>query len=197
MIFCARCHRKYQKFRWWVWRLDLQCSITQTSHSRAISSIICGHRRQQIRIAASICPYRGRFIHMLILAGWTAAVFCIWLPVAAWTEAAWGAAGFDIASVLLLLLAQRSGRHIPAGLFLVRLMAAVFVWQLLFDVLGSLFGLVSWACLQLMVDYCRPFQGKRIVDYCHYCQEGLELGGADAIHLAALLFGSESSRKTE
>ena len=50
---------------------------------------------------------------------------------------------------------------------------------------------------KLMVDYCRPFQGKRIVDYCHYCQEGLELGGADAIHLAALLFGSESSRKTE
>ena len=47
---------------------------------------------------------------------------------------------------------------------------------------------------KLMVDYCRPFQGKRIVDYCHYCQE---LGGADAIHLAALLFGSESSRKTE
>lgn len=41
---------------------------------------------------------------------------------------------------------------------------------------------------KIMTEYCQPFQGKKIVDYCHYCQEGLELGGADAIHLGAVLF---------
>ena len=97
-----------------------------------------------VRVAGTIS------LTMLILAGWTAASLYNWLPADAWREAACVVVVFDIASVLLLLLAQRSGRHIPAGLFLVRLMAAVFVWQLLFDVLGSLFGLVSWACLQLM-----------------------------------------------
>ena len=97
-----------------------------------------------VRVAGTIS------LTMLILAGWTAASLYNWLPADAWREAACVVVVFDIASVLLLLLAQRSGRHIPAGLFLVRFMAAVFVWQLLFDVLGSLFGLFGWACLQLM-----------------------------------------------
>lgn len=97
---------------------------------------------------------RGRVVGtisltMFILAGWTAVSFSTWLSADAWTDAAWAVAAFDAASVLLLLLAQRSGRHIPAGLFLARLMAAIFVWQLLFDVLGSLLGLAGWTCLQL------------------------------------------------
>ena len=33
-------------------------------------------------------------------------------------------------------------------------------------------------------------EGEKVVSYCHYCQEGLLLGGADASHLAMLLFES-------
>ena len=40
----------------------------------------------------------------------------------------------------------------------------------------------------LMQDYCKRFHAERVVAYCHYCLEGLELGGADAKHLASLLF---------
>lgn len=42
--------------------------------------------------------------------------------------------------------------------------------------------------LKIMTEYCRQFQGIKIVDYCHYCQEGLKLGGADASHIGSLLF---------
>ena len=48
-----------------------------------------------------------------------------------------------------------------------------------------------------MTEYCQPFQGKKIVDYCHYCQEGLELGGADAIHLGAVLFERKLNVQSE
>ena len=41
----------------------------------------------------------------------------------------------------------------------------------------------------LMRDYCRRFGGEQVLCYCHYCLEGLTLGGADAKHLAELLFG--------
>ena len=41
---------------------------------------------------------------------------------------------------------------------------------------------------QAMSDYCQRFQGNEVVSYCHYCMEGLLLGGAGAVHLAELLF---------
>lgn len=44
----------------------------------------------------------------------------------------------------------------------------------------------------LMQNYCKRFNGEKVVAYCHYCLEGLELGGADAKHLASLLFESNS-----
>ena len=40
----------------------------------------------------------------------------------------------------------------------------------------------------LMENHVRAFQGKKVICYCHYCHEGLRLGGADAYHLAELLF---------
>ncbi len=43
---------------------------------------------------------------------------------------------------------------------------------------------------ELMEAYVRDFHGEKVVSYCHYCQEGLLLGGADASHLAMLLFES-------
>lgn len=42
---------------------------------------------------------------------------------------------------------------------------------------------------RLMKEYCSRFGDRKVVCYCHYCLEGLELGGADAFHLAYLLFG--------
>jgi hypothetical protein len=42
---------------------------------------------------------------------------------------------------------------------------------------------------RLMTDYAARFAGNEVVDYCHYCHEGLLLGGAKAYHLAELLFG--------
>ena len=41
----------------------------------------------------------------------------------------------------------------------------------------------------IMEDYCRRFSGMPVICYCHYCLEGLLLGGADGMHLAQLLFG--------
>ena len=41
---------------------------------------------------------------------------------------------------------------------------------------------------QLMRDYCARLADQPVVCYCHYCLEGLKLGGADAKHLAELLF---------
>ena len=39
-----------------------------------------------------------------------------------------------------------------------------------------------------MEAYCAPFAGRQILCYCHYCLEGLKLGGAQARHLAEVLF---------
>jgi hypothetical protein len=44
---------------------------------------------------------------------------------------------------------------------------------------------------QLMTDYGSRLNQNEVVTYCHYCQEGLELGGANARHLATLLFEPE------
>ena len=41
---------------------------------------------------------------------------------------------------------------------------------------------------RLMRDYCALLPAQPVVCYCHYCLEGLTLGGADAMHLASLLF---------
>ncbi len=47
----------------------------------------------------------------------------------------------------------------------------------------------------LMQDYCKRFRGEKVVSYCHYCLEGLNLGGADAKHLASLLFEHNAWRE--
>ena len=39
-----------------------------------------------------------------------------------------------------------------------------------------------------MQAYCRRYQTDIVVCYCHYCLEGLLLGGKDGRHLAQLLF---------
>ncbi|MDO5110046.1 MAG: hypothetical protein Q4D59_08970 [Erysipelotrichaceae bacterium] len=44
---------------------------------------------------------------------------------------------------------------------------------------------------QIMTEYCRQFENRKVISYCHYCHEGLLLGGAEAFHLAELLFGGE------
>lgn len=41
---------------------------------------------------------------------------------------------------------------------------------------------------KIMLEYCRKFNGHKVVCYCHYCLEGLLMGGANADHLAQLLF---------
>ena len=41
----------------------------------------------------------------------------------------------------------------------------------------------------IMQQYCERFENKTAVCYCHYCLEGLITGGADAKHIAQLLFG--------
>ncbi|MBP5289607.1 MAG: hypothetical protein J6Z79_07045 [Clostridia bacterium] len=40
----------------------------------------------------------------------------------------------------------------------------------------------------LMEAYCRRYTTHKVVCYCHYCLEGLLLGGVEGIHLAHLLF---------
>ena len=81
---------------------------------------------------------------MLLLAGWSAFVLSGWLPDGIGQTAACLVAGFNILSVLALLLAQRSGHHVPGGIFLVQVMTAVFVWELLFDLIGTLLGTMLW-----------------------------------------------------
>jgi len=44
----------------------------------------------------------------------------------------------------------------------------------------------------LMKEYCERFHGEKVASYCHYCLEGLLMGGANARHLASLLFEHES-----
>lgn len=40
----------------------------------------------------------------------------------------------------------------------------------------------------LMEKHCAQIKTEKIVAYCHYCIRGLKLGGANAFHLAELLF---------
>lgn len=40
----------------------------------------------------------------------------------------------------------------------------------------------------IMNEYCSRFTTDTVVCYCHYCLEGLLLGGANGVHLAQLLF---------
>lgn len=44
---------------------------------------------------------------------------------------------------------------------------------------------------EIMKQYCEQFVTDRVVCYCHYCLEGLKMGGAEACHLAELLFDEE------
>lgn len=41
---------------------------------------------------------------------------------------------------------------------------------------------------RLMKEYCAGIPVDKIVAYCHYCAEGLELGGKNVKHIASLLF---------
>jgi len=41
----------------------------------------------------------------------------------------------------------------------------------------------------IMRDHCSRFENKTAICYCHYCLDGLITGGADAFHIAQLLFG--------
>ncbi len=41
---------------------------------------------------------------------------------------------------------------------------------------------------RIMREYCASLPMKTVVCYCHYCYEGLKAGGADAQHIAQLLF---------
>lgn len=40
----------------------------------------------------------------------------------------------------------------------------------------------------IMRDYCAAYSEKTVICYCHYCLEGLLMGGADGRHIAELLF---------
>ncbi len=40
----------------------------------------------------------------------------------------------------------------------------------------------------IMTAYCRRYTTDTVICYCHYCLEGLIMGGKDGIHLADLLF---------
>ncbi len=46
---------------------------------------------------------------------------------------------------------------------------------------------------KIMKEYCLQFGAEKVVCYCHYCLEGLLLGGSDAVHLAEILFCSASA----
>lgn len=41
---------------------------------------------------------------------------------------------------------------------------------------------------QIMKDYCSNYKTDTVVCYCHYCLEGLQIGGVNGIHIANLLF---------
>lgn len=40
----------------------------------------------------------------------------------------------------------------------------------------------------LMEKHCAQISTEKVVAYCHYCIRGLKFGGANAFHLAELLF---------
>ena len=44
---------------------------------------------------------------------------------------------------------------------------------------------------ETMLDYCSRFGNDKVICYCHYCLEGLQMGEADASHLAQLLFADK------
>ena len=39
-----------------------------------------------------------------------------------------------------------------------------------------------------MKAYCDTLPSKDVICYCHYCLEGLKLGGVNARHLAEVMF---------
>ena len=41
---------------------------------------------------------------------------------------------------------------------------------------------------ELMKEYCMEIPTEKVIAYCHYCVNGLNLGGKQGIHLAELLF---------
>lgn len=41
---------------------------------------------------------------------------------------------------------------------------------------------------RIMKDYCSGYKTPTIVCYCHYCLEGIKLGGMDGRHIAELIF---------
>ena len=48
---------------------------------------------------------------------------------------------------------------------------------------------------RLMVEYCSQITTDKVVAYCHYCTQGLAVGGKNDLHLAQLLFPGDL-RKT-
>lgn len=44
---------------------------------------------------------------------------------------------------------------------------------------------------QIMRAYCAGYETDTVICYCHYCLEGLRMGGKDGRHLAELLFGAD------
>lgn len=42
--------------------------------------------------------------------------------------------------------------------------------------------------IHIMKEYCRQYQTDTVVCYCHYCLEGLKMGGVNGKHMADLLF---------
>lgn len=41
---------------------------------------------------------------------------------------------------------------------------------------------------RLMEEHCRQYTTDKVICYCHYCLEGLRMGGADGVHIAQLIF---------
>ncbi|MDO4617540.1 MAG: hypothetical protein Q4B03_08825 [Lachnospiraceae bacterium] len=42
-----------------------------------------------------------------------------------------------------------------------------------------------------MKEYCRQYETREVICYCHYCLEGLKTGGVQGYHIAELLFSEE------
>ncbi len=41
---------------------------------------------------------------------------------------------------------------------------------------------------EIMKAYCMQYETSKVVCYCHYCLEGLDVGEVDGRHIASLLF---------
>ena len=48
---------------------------------------------------------------------------------------------------------------------------------------------------KLMEEYCSNITTDKVVAYCHYCDDGLNIGGKTSLHLAELLFQPETIKK--